>query len=91
MSYALALIPAGLLPATVGLAGSTYFAGALILGLVYLSRRGPVLAGRQRPAGPPAAPYVIRLLARDPAPAAAQPHVVLTGARVHATAAVCPF
>jgi protoheme IX farnesyltransferase len=35
-SYALALVPAGLLPATVGLAGATYFAGALILGLIYL-------------------------------------------------------
>jgi protoheme IX farnesyltransferase len=36
VSYALALIPAGLLPAMVGLAGPLYFAGALILGLVYL-------------------------------------------------------
>ncbi len=36
VSYALALVPAGLLPATVGLAGATYFAGALILGLIYL-------------------------------------------------------
>jgi protoheme IX farnesyltransferase len=34
--YALALIPAGLLPAVVGLAGPFYFAGALVLGLVYL-------------------------------------------------------
>jgi protoheme IX farnesyltransferase len=36
VSYALALVPAGLLPATVGLAGPIYFAGALVLGLVYL-------------------------------------------------------
>jgi heme o synthase len=36
VSYALALIPAALLPATVGLAGPLYFAGALILGLIYL-------------------------------------------------------
>ena len=36
VSYALALIPAGLLPAMVGLAGPLYFIGALILGLVYL-------------------------------------------------------
>ncbi len=36
VSYALALVPAGLLPATVGLAGPLYFAGALILGLMYL-------------------------------------------------------
>ena len=34
--YALALIPAGLLPTVVGLAGGLYFAGALVLGLVYL-------------------------------------------------------
>ena len=36
VSYALTLIPAGLLPAMVGLAGPLYFIGALILGLVYL-------------------------------------------------------
>jgi heme o synthase len=36
VSYALALVPAGLLPATVGLAGFTYFAGALVLSLIYL-------------------------------------------------------
>jgi heme o synthase len=45
VSYALALIPAGLLPATIGLAGPLdfhgvplplYFAGALVLGLVYV-------------------------------------------------------
>jgi heme o synthase len=36
VSYALALIPAGLLPATIGLAGPLYFRGALVLGLVYL-------------------------------------------------------
>jgi heme o synthase len=36
VSYALALVPAGLLPATLGLAGPLYFAGALILGLIYL-------------------------------------------------------
>ena len=35
-SYALALIPAGLLPATIGLAGPVYFVGALVLGLLYL-------------------------------------------------------
>ncbi|MEJ7639002.1 MAG: heme o synthase [Singulisphaera sp.] len=34
--YALALIPAGLLPATIGLAGPFYFVGALALGLFYL-------------------------------------------------------
>ncbi len=35
--YALALVPAGLLPATVGMAGAVYFAGSLVLGLVYLA------------------------------------------------------
>ncbi|MGA7500103.1 MAG: heme o synthase [Isosphaeraceae bacterium] len=35
--YALALIPAGLLPATIGLAGPVYFVGALVLGLLYLA------------------------------------------------------
>ena len=34
--YALALIPAGLLPTVVGLAGAFYFAGALALGAGYL-------------------------------------------------------
>ena len=34
--YTLALIPAGLLPATIGLAGPVYFVGALVLGLLYL-------------------------------------------------------
>jgi protoheme IX farnesyltransferase len=34
--YALALVPGGLLPAVVGLAGGLYFAGALVLGLGYL-------------------------------------------------------
>jgi protoheme IX farnesyltransferase len=38
VSYALALIPAGLLPATIGLAGGRfYFVGALILGIVYVA------------------------------------------------------
>ncbi len=34
--HALALIPAGLLPAAIGLAGPYYFAGALALGIFYL-------------------------------------------------------
>jgi protoheme IX farnesyltransferase len=33
---ALCLLPAGLLPSVVGLAGTMYFAGAVVLGLVYL-------------------------------------------------------
>jgi len=36
VSYALALVPVGLLPAALGLAGPLYFAGAFFLGLVYL-------------------------------------------------------
>jgi protoheme IX farnesyltransferase len=36
VSYALALVPVGLLPASIGLAGPVYFAGALVLGLIYL-------------------------------------------------------
>jgi len=35
--HALALVPAGLLPAVMGLAGPWYFAGALALGLFYLA------------------------------------------------------
>ncbi|MDG3006604.1 heme o synthase [Paludisphaera mucosa] len=35
--YALALVPAGLLPTVVGLAGPTYFFGALAFGLFYLT------------------------------------------------------
>jgi protoheme IX farnesyltransferase len=35
--YALALVPVGLLPAAIGLAGPCYFAGALALGLFYLA------------------------------------------------------
>ena len=35
--YALALVPAGLLPTAVGLAGGYYFVGALALGLFYLA------------------------------------------------------
>lgn len=35
-TYALALIPAALLPAVIGLAGSLYFAGSLALGIYYL-------------------------------------------------------
>jgi protoheme IX farnesyltransferase len=36
-SYALALVPVGVLPAAIGLAGPYYFAGALGLGLFYLA------------------------------------------------------
>jgi protoheme IX farnesyltransferase len=35
--YALALIPAGLLPATIGLAGPVFFVGSLVLGILYLA------------------------------------------------------
>jgi protoheme IX farnesyltransferase len=36
VSYSLALLPVGLVPATIGLAGPIYFAGALLLGFFYL-------------------------------------------------------
>ncbi len=36
VSYALVLLPVGLLPAVIGLAGSVYFVGAFGLGLLYL-------------------------------------------------------
>jgi heme o synthase len=36
-SYALVLVPAGLLPATIGLAGPVFSVGALLLGLFYLA------------------------------------------------------
>ncbi len=35
--YALALIPASLLPATIGLAGPVFFTGTLVLGILYLA------------------------------------------------------
>jgi protoheme IX farnesyltransferase len=44
-TYALALIPAGLLPAVIGLAGAFYFAGALILGIWYLQSAARFWAG----------------------------------------------
>ena len=45
-SYALALVPAGLLPTVVGLAGGYYFAGALALGLFYLAVYARLSLGR---------------------------------------------
>ena len=38
--HALALIPAGLLPTAIGLAGNVYFVGALLLGFYYLAGSG---------------------------------------------------
>ena len=49
--YALALVPAGLLPTIVGLAGPLYFAGALVLGLFYLA--SAVRFWRTSPTRPP--------------------------------------
>ncbi len=37
VSYALVLVPAGMLPAIIGLAGPVYSVGALLLGLFYLA------------------------------------------------------
>ncbi len=39
-SYALVLVPAGLLPGAIGLAGPIYTAGAFLLGLFYLADAG---------------------------------------------------
>jgi protoheme IX farnesyltransferase len=36
LSYSLALLPVGLLPAMIGLAGPVYFGGAMLLGLLYI-------------------------------------------------------
>lgn len=44
--YALALVPAGLLPTIVGIAGGVYFAGALALGIMYLAASVRFLARR---------------------------------------------
>ncbi len=37
LAYALVLVPAGLLPTVVGVAGTFYFAGSLAAGLFYLA------------------------------------------------------
>ena len=55
VSYALALVPAGLLPAIVGLAGPVYFAGALLPGSLVFVRGRSILAGSQRSPCTPAA------------------------------------
>ena len=76
-SYALALVPAGLLPAMVGLAGPFYFAGALRAGhgLSGRGRRGSGPAFRtRRPAGccgrrSSTLPAVLLLLVLNPMPA----------------------
>jgi len=75
-SYALALVPAGLLPATVGLAGPYYFAGALALGLFYLahsvrfwSRTSDVSARRLMWASFVYLPAILALLLLNPLPA----------------------
>ncbi len=52
VSYALALVPVGLLPATVGLAGPVYFAGALLAGSLVSGRRRSVLARGRATCGP---------------------------------------
>jgi protoheme IX farnesyltransferase len=75
-SYALALVPAGLLPATVGLAGPYYFAGALALGIYYLacsvrfwSRVGDPSARRLLWASFVYLPAILMLLLLNPLPA----------------------
>ena len=76
--YALALVPAGLLPTVVGLAGGLYFAGALVLGLCYLYFAVRFWSRGVRPVGPAAAAGLVRLPARDPDAPAPEPDAGLT-------------
>jgi len=46
VAFALVLVPAGLLPTVVGVAGGLYFVGALALGLMYLAASVRFLLGR---------------------------------------------
>lgn len=75
VSYALVLVPAGLLPAAVALAGPVYFAGALFLGVYYLGEA--VLFWRDAALGPARRllrasfiylPAILFLLLLDPRP-----------------------
>jgi len=75
VSYALVLVPAGLLPAAVGLAGPVYFAGAFVLGLYYLSEAvyfwrdvDPARARRLLKASFVYLPAILCLLLLDPMP-----------------------
>jgi protoheme IX farnesyltransferase len=74
--YALALIPAGLLPSIVGLAGPLYFVGAMILGLAYFESAarfwscvGDVTARRLLRASIVYLPAILLLLVLNPMPA----------------------
>jgi heme o synthase len=75
VSYALVLVPAGLLPAAVGLAGPVYFAGALLLGLYYFGEAvcfwrevGDRRARRLMRASFAYLPAILFLLLLDPMP-----------------------
>ncbi len=75
VSYALVLVPAGLLPAAVGLAGPVYFAGAFFLGLYYLGSAvcfwrdvGNARARRLLKASFMYLPAILCLLLLDPMP-----------------------
>ncbi|WP_422929385.1 heme o synthase [Singulisphaera sp. PoT] len=74
--YALALVPAGLLPASIGLAGPVYFAGALLLGIYYLAsamrfwaRTDDASARRLMKASFIYLPMILLLLLLNPMPA----------------------
>ena len=70
-SYALALIPAGLLPAMVGLAGPYYFAGSLVMGMIYLIAAARFWASVSDYDGPPSLADLVHLPAgRASAPGA---------------------
>ena len=74
MWHALELLPAGLIPLRPSAwPAPWYLAGALALGLYLPLSRRPVLARRERPDGPPAAPGVVPVPAAGPAPAPAEP------------------
>jgi protoheme IX farnesyltransferase len=74
-SYALVLVPAGLLPTVVGLAGPIYFAGALLLSLGYFAQAvrfwldvGDTQARRLLRASFIHLPLILLLLLLDPMP-----------------------
>ena len=76
--HALVLVPVGLLPVAIGLAGPVYFLGALALGLYYLAGAVRFWQDVYETNGPSPARGVVPLPARGPAAVAAQPAAGLT-------------